>query len=100
MKRIAIAVIATVFAVSAAYAENDSFFHKLEPCGNCDELFDSIDVGTLVSFTFKMNIKRTIYIGEHCKLDTVILSEEIYTTVTHYSVICVTVKKREREWAR
>lgn len=99
MKSTVIAVIATIFAVSSAYAENDKFIHMIDPCEkDCDAKEADIPVGSIVSFTFKSNTKRAIYIGEYCKLDTVTLWSQYYSydNSTTYFGICERVEKRER----
>ena len=102
-----IATVAIFFKVAAWFEESDKYVHKTYECnylyelGNnntCPHILDSIPVGSVVGITFNERSHRGRYIGEHCKLETVILGEQdsrLFNDVSVYTVICETVKKRE-----
>ena len=100
MKRIAIAVIAALFPICSAYADNGTYYRLNVDCtfipttGKCSATLNSIPEGSTMELWFNdidtTRTPRTEFIARHCKLDTVIIWDDEY-------VVCEKVKTREKK---
>ena len=108
MKRIAIAVIAALFPICSAYADNGIYYHRIVDCTfilstiKCLETLNSIPEGSTMELWFndidKVRTPRTEFIARHCKLDTVtILHDDEFRDVARYTLVCEKVKPREEK---